>query len=70
MTTELKAQLFDEIVNNMDNDHYIGLNNGSISYRGGNYYISSEDYDVPYKTIGLALEALGYDAIDYSIPFA
>ena len=67
MTNELKAQLFDEIVQNMNNDHYMGLNNGSISYRGDSYYISQDDYSQPYKTIGLALEALGYEAIDWRV---
>lgn len=62
MTNELKVKLLDEIVGNMDNDDRISLNNGSISYHGGEWYTdTTEDEEVSFDTFEEAVKSLGYD---------
>lgn len=58
MTKKLKAQLFDEIVANVDNDDRIVLDNGILTYRNGQWYIDCEE-DYGYSLIS-ALTLLGY----------
>lgn len=60
--TALKVQLFDEIVNNMDNDDTILLNKGRIYSHGQQFYTNIEEgKEVSFDTIEEALRELGYN---------
>jgi hypothetical protein len=61
MTTEQKAELFDEIVNNLDNDDIIRLNKGSVYYKAGYRTYDLTDDQVGFSEIEGALKSLGYD---------
>jgi hypothetical protein len=61
---ELKAQLFDELVNNADNDDLLQFDKGTLVRHGSAFYhIDDESGEEPYDTIADALAGLGYEGL-------
>lgn len=61
MTIELKAQLFDEIVNNTDNDDMLLLNKGTLVWHGDSFYLIDDQDGENNYTLEEALIELGYN---------